>query len=436
MGVLGCPEFYKWNHQFETNEFFFTNICTNCLYHGIDWLYTAVETIYSYDFRVWYFWFFNSIYDDSFDFFFSSFWYFNLSVSAFQLFWAVILDQYVTTLVYKLPYTEEWFRSMLSSKEATLVLLYHPELSFIKEEIFQEYFFSFFSSFVFSIYDLVESETFLTPVILFPQLLLLIFLAVLFMSFYFSYFSSATSEESVVDTDYLVCSASVEAEKEISSFDDMILAFVVLFYIFGWYFYIHCWSILSMMPELVLVFYLFPGLYYIIVGIPTFLIYDFGIYFLAYLRGVGASSLFIYELMFDYIAVIIFYTRILVQGVRLVLMISTYASMHDVVLYFSFGQKMFLGAETFWEELNGVSITLDSMSYFFLFTLPGRFIYWIYEILHTFFVVTVQFAAFFAIVFWLFLFLYTFFVIEKQENYFTEKRMFRKKLYTYLYNLK
>jgi hypothetical protein len=117
-------------------------------------------------------------------------------------------------------------------------------------------------------------------------------------------------------------------------------------------------------------------------------------------------------------------------------MISTYASMHDVVLYFSFGQKMFLGAETFWEELNSVSITLDSMSYFFLFSVPGRFIYWIYEILHTFFVVTVQFAAFFAIVFWLFLFLYTFFVIEKQENYFTEKRLFRKKLYTYLYNLK
>jgi hypothetical protein len=122
---------------------------------------------------------------------------------------------------------------MLSSKEATLVFIYHPELSFIKEEIFQEYYFSYFSSFVFSIYDLIESETFLTPVILFPQLLLLIFLAVLFMSFYFSYFSSATAEENVVDTDYLAGSATVEAEKEISSFDDMILAFVVLFYIFG-----------------------------------------------------------------------------------------------------------------------------------------------------------------------------------------------------------
>jgi hypothetical protein len=85
------------------------------------------------------------------------------------------------------------------------------------------------------------------------------------------------------------------------------------------------------------------------------------------------------------------------------------------------------------EELSNLNITLDSMSYFVLFSLPGKFIYWIYEILHTFFVVTVQFIAFFAIVFWLFLFLYTFFVIEKQENYFSEKRKTRK---LYFSNLK
>lgn len=101
------------------------------------------------------------------------------------------------------------------------------------------------------------------------------------------------------------------------------------------------------MPELTLVFYLFPGLYYIIFGIPTFLIYDFGIFFVAYLKGIGASPVLLFELMYDYIAVIIFYTRIIVQGVRLILMIFTYASMHDLVLFFSFNQKMFLGAETF-----------------------------------------------------------------------------------------
>jgi len=122
---------------------------------------------------------------------------------------------------------------MLSSKESTLILIFHPELNFIKEEIAQEYYFSLFSNVVFSLYDLVESETFYTPVILIPQLLFLIFLSVIFISFYFSYFSTATGEENTIDTDYLVSSAAVEAEKEISSFDDMILAFIVLFYVFG-----------------------------------------------------------------------------------------------------------------------------------------------------------------------------------------------------------
>jgi len=129
------------------------------------------------------------------------------------------------------------------------------------------------------------------------------------------------------------------------------------------------------MPELILVFYLFPGLYYIILGIPTFLIYDFGIFFVAHMGGVGSGSSLAAALMFDYITVVIFYTRIVVQGVRLILMLGTYISMHDFVLYFSFGQKMFLGAETVWEDLTSVSVTLDTLSYYFLFTLPSVFIY-------------------------------------------------------------
>jgi len=103
----------------------------------------------------------------------------------------------------------------------------------------------------------------------------------------------------------------------------------------------------STTPELLFVFYLFPGLYFLIVGVPTFLIYDFGIFFLAYLRGVGQGTILIMELVYDYIAIIAFYVRVLVQGVRLILMIFTYVSMHDLIIYFSFDQKIFLGAETF-----------------------------------------------------------------------------------------
>ena len=436
MGVLGCPDYHLQNFEFERNEFFLTNVCSDCLYHGIDWVYTFVDTMYSYDFKVWYFWFMNSIFDNSFDFFFSWYWFFSLSISSFQLFWAVLLDQYINLSIIKTPYTEDWFRSMLSSKESTLVLIHHPELNFIREFIFKEYYFNYFSNIVFSLYELAVPETFYSPVILLPQLLILIFFSAIFISFYFSFFSTPNKEESTIDTDYLAASITVESEKEIGSFDDLILAFVILIYVFGWYFYINFWSILGMMPELILVFYLFPGLYYIIIGLPTFLAYDYGIYFLTYMGGKANSSIISVSLFFDYINVFIFYNRIFLQGVRLIMMVGVYASMHDLILYFTFNQKMFLGAENIWEGLYSTSITLDSFSYYFLFNVPGIFIYWIYELLHTYFVVSLQFTAFFAISFWLYLFFYTFFVAEKQENYLTEKRLFRSNYFKYVYNLK
>jgi hypothetical protein len=78
---------------------------------------------------------------------------------------------------------------------------------------------------------------------------------------------------------------------------------------------------------------------------PTYLIYDFGIYFLTYLRGVGTTSLLVMELMYDYIAFIAFYVRLMVQGVRLVLMIFTYISLHDLIIFFDFDLKLFTGFE-------------------------------------------------------------------------------------------
>jgi hypothetical protein len=95
-----------------------------------------------------------------------------------------------------------------------------------------------------------------------------------------------------------------------------------------------------------MLFYLFPGLYYIILSIPTFLSYDFGIFFLAFLRGVGASPVLIFELMYDYIAFAAFYIRLIVQGVRLVLMIFTYGSMHDLILFFNIDQRLLVGNDS------------------------------------------------------------------------------------------
>jgi len=152
---------------------------------------------------------------------------------------------------------------------------------------------------------------------------------------------------------------------------------------------------------------------------PTLLIYDFGLYFLVYLRGAGTTSLFLFELMYDYIAVMVFYTRIVVQNIRLLLMFFTVISLYDVFIFFSLSSQNFFKNLNIFEYYNVDYMTDINSSYSFLFILLHKVLILIYEILHTYFIVMVQFISFFAIVFWLFLFLYTFFVIEKQENYFT-----------------
>ena len=56
------------------------------MYSGVDWLYTHVETLYMYDYKIIYFWLLNSVYDESIDFFFMSVWYTLLQTSSLQLF--------------------------------------------------------------------------------------------------------------------------------------------------------------------------------------------------------------------------------------------------------------------------------------------------------------------------------------------------------------
>jgi len=114
-----------------------------------------------------------------------------------------------------------------------LIFIHHPELIFIKNQINQFFYFSYFTDLNFSIFNLIESETFFSPVLLFPQFIFLFFISSIFIVFYFSFFLSYTKEENTIDFDYLISNSTVEAEKEISSFDDMILAFIVLFYVFG-----------------------------------------------------------------------------------------------------------------------------------------------------------------------------------------------------------
>ena len=114
-----------------------------------------------------------------------------------------------------------------------MFVIHHPEVIFLKNQIINNYYFDFLADINISAIQYLDSQSFLTPIMLFPQLLFIMYIGFLFVSFYFSFYSSSSKEESTVDADYLSASITIESEKEIGSLDDMLMPSIVFIYTFG-----------------------------------------------------------------------------------------------------------------------------------------------------------------------------------------------------------
>ena len=73
--------------------------------------------------------------------------------------------------------------------------------------------------------------------------------------------------------------------------------------------------------------------------------YDYGLYYGTYLRC--RFSFFIYELGYDIIMISVFYIRLALQAIRLVLMFIACASYYDYVMFYNFKESMFIGQVCF-----------------------------------------------------------------------------------------
>jgi hypothetical protein len=117
-------------------------------------------------------------------------------------------------------------------------------------------------------------------------------------------------------------------------------------------------------------------------------------------------------------------------------MLVIYCMMHDTIMFERVGDCFVTAGDSFYSEIMNIKFTGVSISYFLVITLPCRILYWVYEVVHTFFVVTAQFAAFFTIIFWLFLLFYTFFIFEQHEHHFRGIRNTRARMEKELFELK
>jgi len=408
----------------------------NFLNHKKNWLYAFAENFFAYSYDITYYIFENYIYSEAPHVKYKKYWTAAIKYDNFNFFTAMVMDQVYALSIILLPFFNEFLRHFSSSLEFSNFLESHPEYYLIFKNYSLNYYYSYFSNIYMSLYSLNVVESFITPSMIVFQFFFIIFLVMGFLMVYFNYYGTLSSEENLIDHDYLIFNITIEAEEEIGSIDDMLLASVILLYIFLWFFWIYSWSSISITPKLTMSVYLFPFIYYIIIFIPFSILYDYGIYFITYLNGVGKSSTLFVELLFDYIAVLIFYLRLIVQNVRLAFMLFTFIELHELVIFYNLDKNLFPLNESYVDSWDNSKTYFGSYNYYLLYTVPALLLKWLYELFHTFFMVIFQFVAFFAMIFWLFLFLYTMFVSETQENYFTFKRGFRKDFFKNKINLK
>lgn len=354
-----------------------------------------------------------------------------------QLFYSFIVDTLYYHYIFKKGfYDNSWFYFNDATNTSPMYFFaIHPESSFFSNSWSKD-----LKDYLVA-YDYMSVESIISPSMqlldFFSMFFIINFIIVIYFSYYVSFLESI-----VVDSDYLSISIMTESEKEIASLDDIILSVIIIMYVFGWFFYIHAWTVLGSYPELLFFFYLLPLLVYLVFGMPTFLLIDFGNCFLMFIRGCGAYTSLLVELMYDYINFGAFYVRLSVQWVRLLIMFLTFIVMHDTLSFCNFVSNMFFSFfDYLWEDLSNVMVSSKDIAYLTIITTYLTLFRLLFELVHTLFVCTAQLIAFFAITFWFFSFLYTFFVLVNVELYFKSKRLAAKvknknlkKLKTYGYS--
>jgi len=432
VGFEGYPHYnteYKYlptlhgydNHDYaQTNYLSFVNfdqldVQGPLLLQGIEWVFTWLETTNSYMATILYE---STITPTDLTALENLLWTQDCKLTVF-LSLCFLQDLNTISQLYGLPTITNWYNAFNLTYVNPIFNLEHVETTYYYSSSLVAYLLPIISKIRIIIeLESVNEGVILIPFIILDVLLKLVLFGWLIMFVFFWYNTSINDNN--VDSDFLVNSLTIESEEEIASIDDTVVMLIVIFFIFGWFFLFNYLNILTYLGEVMFIFLFLPLLMYILFLIPVYLLFDYGMYFLSYLRGASSTSSLLMEFVYDCIAFLAFFIRLSVQNVRLLLITLTFFSLYEFILFFvnvNWFNSNFENLTTLISQSNGYHA-----SYYYFLYVVNKVIYWIYELLHTFFVTIAQFVAFFAMVFWLFLFLYTMFVVEEFEKYLDDKR--------------
>ena len=260
------------------------------------------------------------------------------------------------------------------------------------------------------------SYVFISNFLLNTTLYILIFGLVLFYSL--SYGAKLFSNYiSGVDLYQVTFNYFADLEEELGSADDALFYFLVFGLVIVWFFFLTVFSgflqgniswIVALLGIVAITAFV----------IPAFVLKNFGLAAVMYVRGSGRTTSLLFEAMLDFVSVAVIMIRFLIQNIRFVFIFSAFFELYEFI-YDKFYQDSILGlTNSIWAN--------QSTNFLYWYEFAGHFILqWIlylYYLGHLTILFIAQLSIYFALSFWLFFFLYTTFTLESHEKYFLNKK--------------
>jgi hypothetical protein len=118
---------------------------------------------------------------------------------------------------------------------------------------------------------------------------------------------------------------------------------------------------------------MFPMLWLVVMILPVNVIYDYGLLYLSYLRGVGTTILFLLELMYDILATMIMFVRLSVQNIRFFLMFFAFFELYEFVYMTSIYRENTYGFDSSFLSLKNFCEAPFATGFYTLISLPALF---------------------------------------------------------------
>lgn len=209
-----------------------------------------------------------------------------------------------------------------------------------------------------------------------------------------------------------------DLEEELGSADDGLFYFLIFGLIIVWFFFFTVFSgfLKNSLSWIISILFVASLTAFIV---PAFVLKNFGLAAVMYVRGSGRTTSLLFEAMLDFVSVAVIMIRFLIQNIRFVFIFSAFFELYEFIYDKLYYDSVLGLTNQLWAfSVNNYTYWYEHVGHFIL-----QWVLYLYYLGHLTLLFIAQLSIYFALSFWLFFFLYTTFTLESSEKYFLYKRL-------------